>query len=225
MTIREIYGYADRIGVLVFSTIHGEEVHSRAAHFNGFDEDGIYFRTMTSKPFYRQLLETGRVTVCGCSDTSILGHEEDGTPLFPPVYSFRLLGEIRKVSPEDIIEKAKGNEALKTAANDMVKYPAMREGNFVIHRAKVEIFDTDFEMKGRDHKVLRTRASYGGMTFNPAGPRISGECIACGACRDICSFKAIEEGQPYRVLPERCDDCGSCSTVCPVGAIEESLTF
>ena len=40
MTIEEIYGYADRIGVLVFSTIYGEEVHSRVAHFNGFDEGG-----------------------------------------------------------------------------------------------------------------------------------------------------------------------------------------
>ena len=225
MTIEEIYGYADKIGVLVFSTIHGEEVHSRVAHFNGFDEEGIYFRTMINKPFYRQLAKSGKVTVCGCSDTSIIGHEEDGTPIFPLVYSFRLIGEIKKVSAEEIIEKAKTNEALKTAATDIDKYPAMRDGNFVIHKAKVEIFDTDFEMKTRKHKVVRTRSSYGGMDFNLAGPRITDDCIACGACRDICSFKAIEEGQPYRVIPENCDDCGSCSTVCPVGAIEESLTF
>lgn len=225
MTIEEIYGYADDIGVLVFSTVHGEEVHSRVAHFNGFDDEGLYFRTMTTKPFYRQLTETGRVTVCGCSDSSILGHEEDGTPIFPPVYSIRIIGEVRKVPPGDIIEKAQSNEAFRTAANDLEKYPAMREGNFVIHKAKVEIFDTDFEMKGRDHKVLRSRASFGGMTFRQAGPRIGEECVSCGACKEVCTFRAVEEGRPYRVIPERCDDCGSCSTVCPVGAIEESLTF
>ncbi len=225
MTIEEVYGYADKIGVLVFSTVYGDEVHSRVAHFNGFDDEGIYFRTMINKPFCRQLLETGRVTVCGCSDTSILGHEKDGTPIFPPVFSIRIIGEVRKVAPEKIIEKAKSNEALKTAARDMEKYPTMKEGNFVIHKAKVEIFDADFEMKSRDHKVLRTRGSFGGMTFNPAGPSITEACIACGACKEICSFKAIEEGEPYRVLPERCDDCGSCATVCPVGAIEKSLTF
>ena len=170
-------------------------------------------------------MKTGNVTVCGCSDSSIIGHEEDGTPIFPTVYSIRIIGEVRKVAPEEITRKARSNEALRTAATDMEKYPTMREGNFVIHKAKVEIFDTDFEKKTRDNKVFRTRSSFGGMSFNLAGPRITEECVACGACKEICTFNAIEEGQPYRVIPELCDDCGSCSTVCPAGAIEESLTF
>ncbi len=50
---------------MVFSTMHGDEVHSRVAHFNGYDEEGLYFRTMANKTFCKQLIETGKVTVCG----------------------------------------------------------------------------------------------------------------------------------------------------------------
>ena len=163
MTIKEIYEYAEKIGVLVFSTIHEGEVHSRVAHLNGYDEEGIYFRTMYNKPYGRQLMKTKKVTICGCTDTRIIGHKEDGTPIFPPSYSFRLIGEIKKVPAEVIKEKAKTNEMLVTAAKDIDKYPAMAEGNFVIYKAKGEIFDVDFEGEHRDHKLLRTRFSFGDM--------------------------------------------------------------
>jgi len=225
MEINKIYEYADKIGVLVFSTISGDEVHSRVAHFNGFDEEGIYFRTMYNKPFCRQLNATGKVTVCGITDTTILEHKEDGSAVFPPSYSFRLIGEIKNVPPEVIKEKAKTNDALKTAALDIDKYPAMAEGNFVIYKAKGEIFDVDFEGVHRDHKLLRTRFSYGGATYNPAGVSINEKCISCGICKKVCTFKAIEEGTPYKVISERCDDCGSCLLACPVDAVELSKTF
>ncbi|MTI68598.1 MAG: 4Fe-4S dicluster domain-containing protein [Firmicutes bacterium] len=101
----------------------------------------------------------------------------------------------------------------------------MKDGNFVIYKAKGEIFDVDFDESKRDHKLLRTRFSYGGATYNQAGPRITSKCIKCGKCKDICTFKAIKEGSPYKIIPKRCDDCGSCILSCPVNAIKESLTF
>ncbi len=225
MEIREIYEYAEKIGVLVFSTIYGDEVHSRVAHFNGYDDEGIYFRTMKNKPFARQLTETGRVTVCGCTDSSVSGHEDDGTPVFPPGYSFRIIGHVKPVSENIVREKALTNADMVTAANDMDKYAAMKEGNFVIYKAKGEIFDYDFDEINRDHKVLRTRFSFGGVEFNQAGPGITDACIGCGRCMKGCSFKAIKEGSPYEVIPEKCDDCGSCILSCPVNAIEESLVL
>lgn len=225
MEIAKIYEYAEKIGVLVFSTINGDEVHSRVAHFNGYDDEGIYFRTMYNKPFARQLIETGKVTVCGCTDTRILGHSEEGVPIFPPSYSFRLIGEVKRVSAKVIKQKAKTNLGLRTAAQDIDNYPAMADGNFVIYKGKVEIFDVDFEGVNRDYKLLRKRFSFGAVSFNPAGVRITDKCIECGKCKKVCSFKAIEEGSPYKVISERCDDCGSCLLACPVSAIEESLTF
>jgi ferredoxin len=225
MEIKKIYEYSEKIGILVFSTIHNDEVHSRVAHFNGYDEEGIYFRTMSNKPFCRQLIETKKVTVCGCTNTDILGHKEDGTPIFPPSYSFRLIGEVKNVPADVIKEKAKKNEALRTAANDIEKYPAMAKGNFVIYKGKGEIFDVDFEKINRNHKLLRTRFSFGGTHFNPAGVRINDKCISCGSCKKVCTFDAVKEGTPYKIISNRCDDCGSCLLACPVNAIEESLTF
>lgn len=225
MSIKEIYELFEAIGVCTFSTLSKGEVHSRIAHFNGYDEGGIYFRTMWNKPYARQLMETGQVTVCGVTDSRILSHDDEYVPEFPPGYSIRLIGKVRFVVEDVIRDKAKTNDGLKTAAQDMDKYPAMKKGNFVIYAAKVEVFDYDFEMKNRDHKILRTRTSFGGMTYKLAGPRINEMCIGCGKCYKSCSFNAIEKGSPYRVNPKRCDDCGNCIEVCPVGAIELSKLF
>lgn len=226
MKISEIYEYADKIGLLTFSTIYKDEVHSRIAHFNGYDDEGIYFRTMGNKPYGRQLQETKKVTVCGHYGAGLENHNNVGDePVFAPGYSFRLIGDVRFVEPEEIIEKAKINKMLEVAARDIVSYPAMASGNFMIYKAKGEIFDYDFAKLNRDHKLLRTRFSFGGATYNPAGVRITDSCIGCGMCKSQCSFDAITEGITYQIQPERCDDCGSCILVCPVGAIQESLVF
>jgi ferredoxin len=50
--------------------------------------------------------------------------------------------------------------------------------------------------------------------------KISEECIACGACVDVCPVEAITEGDPYyKIDPELCTDCGACVDECPVEAI------
>ncbi|WP_199563488.1 MULTISPECIES: 4Fe-4S binding protein [unclassified Oceanispirochaeta] len=222
MTIKEIYEKFEATGVLTASTILGDEVHSRIMHFNGYDEEGIYFRTMGNKPFGRQLKDGKKITVCGIDDARVLGHNEDGVPEFPPGYFVRLVGEIKYLDEAAVREKAETNKAMELAVYDMEHYPMMKEGNFVIYKAKGEVFDYDFGCKTRDHKLLRTRFEFGGMPFNKVGPTITESCIECGACFKNCTFKAIEEGSPYRVISQRCDDCGTCIVNCPVNAIELS---
>ena len=224
MLVKEIYEKLDAVGVLTFSTIYEGEVHSRIVHLNGYDETGIYFRTMWNKPFARQLRANPNLAVCGVSDSSVLGHGENGVPDFPPGYSIRLVGQVIHLEENQVRELAKDNELLQLAVYDMDKYHAMKDGNFKIHTAKGEIFDYDFECVNRDHKLLRTRFSFGGMTYNEAGPTITDKCIECGACKDVCTFKAIEEGSPFKVNGNKCDDCGSCIMTCPVDAIELSKT-
>lgn len=232
MTIAEIYEYAEQIGSMTFSTISaaGDEVYSRIAHFNGYDDDGIYFRTMLNKPYYRQLVATESITVCGLkSGSTSVQTDDEGMASFEPGYSFRLIGKIRRLSFEELREKAKNHSELEMAVKDAERYPTMREANFVIHKAKVEIFDYDFECVYRDHKLLRTRVSFGGMAFNKAGPTITDKCVSCGKCERICTFKAIVEPSDsikhYNIISERCDDCGTCIMACPLQAIEPSLQF
>lgn len=225
MDMEDFYQLCEAIGTMTFSTIHENEVQSRIAHFNGFDEHGIYFRSMGNKPFARQLLESKKVTVCGITDSSISHHVDDLNPHFSTGYSIRLVGDVEFVSEQQVRERAVGNERLQLAVFDLDRYPAMKKGNFVITRAKVEIYDFDFECEKRDHKLLRTRFSFGDVAFNLAGPSITDACIECGKCYSGCTFKAIEPGSPYRIKPERCDDCGSCLEICPVNAIEISKAF
>jgi len=47
-----------------------------------------------------------------------------------------------------------------------------------------------------------------------------GKCTSCGACRDICQFKAITVmADTLLVFPEMCHGCGGCLAVCPEGAL------
>jgi MinD superfamily P-loop ATPase len=46
------------------------------------------------------------------------------------------------------------------------------------------------------------------------------KCTACGACAQICQFKAISLlGQVLLTFPEMCHGCGGCLAVCPEGAL------
>lgn len=171
MTINEVYDYAEKIGTLVFSTIYDNEVHSRIAHFNGYDEDGIYFRTMNTKPYFRQLLSNGKITVCGSTQSNV-AHDENGMAIFKPGYTFRLIGEIRNISEEELRTKASNHPDIEMAVKDMDRYVTMRNANFVIYKAKIEIYDYDFELETRNHKLLRTRGEFGGAKYNLAGPQL-----------------------------------------------------
>ncbi|MBW2060943.1 MAG: ATP-binding protein [Deltaproteobacteria bacterium] len=46
------------------------------------------------------------------------------------------------------------------------------------------------------------------------------KCTACGACSEICQFKAISVlGEYILTFPEMCHGCGGCLAVCPEGAL------
>ncbi len=219
MTIKEIYEDFDKIGCLSFATLNPEDgyIDSRIAHFFAYDDEGIYFRTMITKPFYKQLMATKKISVCGMYPKTYVDHDENGLPHFAPGYTMRITGDMREVSLSEIKEKAITNEHFAVAVHDIEQYPATRV--FVLYCAKGEKFDFDFEKEHRNHKLLRERFTFGGMQWIDAGLSITDSCIKCGKCKKTCSFDAIEEGSPYKIISSRCDECGSCFTVCPVNAI------
>jgi MinD superfamily P-loop ATPase len=48
-------------------------------------------------------------------------------------------------------------------------------------------------------------------------------CTLCGACSELCQFKAIVViGESILTFPELCHSCGGCWEVCPVDAISQS---
>ena len=53
--------------------------------------------------------------------------------------------------------------------------------------------------------------------------KITDDCIACGACAEVCPCNCIIEGDgKYIINAEECISCGSCAGACPVSApVEE----
>ena len=208
------------------TTLDQATMHSRIISICGADNQGIYFLTMNVKPFYRQLKKDPGIALCGIYPSGRkTGKNAVGQPYFEPGFTLRITGEAREILDGEVKKKADaGDEIHKYFLEDAERYPATRF--FCIHKGKGEIFDFDFEMENRDHKLLRTRFAFGGETFNKGGARINpDECIACGECFEACTFKAIVQGEPYRVDGTRCDECGSCFQACPQDAIQLSRTL
>lgn len=219
MTLQEIYEKFDKIGCLTFATVDEDGYpETRIAHLRGYDEQGIYFMTMYTKPFYKQLKATGKLSICGLAAQSKVEELEDGSPVFDPGYFARLTGDVIEVSAEAIKVKAQQNKMFEFSVADHEKYPTMV--NFCIMKFRGEIFNYDFEKVVMDHKVLRTRFAYNGFDVIEAGLSIGSGCISCGKCKRECSFDAIyQDERQYKIDGSRCDECGSCFLVCPANAI------
>lgn len=217
MNIENIYEKFDKIGCLSFSTINGEDIESRIAHFFAYDDEGLYFRTMSSKPFYKQLKTSSKVSVCGMYPKTSVEHDENNLPYFLPGYTMRISGDVRELSLKEVQEKAKYDRNFNVAMFDIKKYPTTKI--FVLYKAKGEYYDYDFSKEHRDHKLERERFTYGGATIESSGFKINNSCIGCGKCISVCTFDAIKKGNPYEIMGQRCDECGSCVINCPVNAI------
>ena len=219
MEIKEIYEHFDQIGSVVFATIDNGYPETRIAHFFAYDDKGLYFRTMTVKPWYHQLMLNKKVSVCGMNARNEIDHDKNGLPVFHPGYSIRVTGDVEEVDVSEICEKAKTNKDFLVGYNDILKYPDLRA--FRIHRARGEVFDFDFEAVFRDHKLKRTRFTFGDFEYPKRGLVINEKCVNCGLCFEACSFKAISEGEThYEIDQSRCDACGDCTLSCHFDAID-----
>jgi ferredoxin len=217
--LSDIYEKFGKIGCLTFATIDQNYPQTRIAHLFAYDHEGLYFRTMITKPFYSQLNETKKVSICGMFPKTYVGHDDEGMPFFEPGYTIRATGDIKEIPLETLKEKAAVNDMFMLGVKDIERYPAMT--TFCLCSAWGEVYDFDFEMKHRDHKLLRTGFSFGGKPIPIRGMRITEECIACGECQERCSFKAIsQQDEQFVIDPARCDVCGDCYTVCPANAVE-----
>ena len=110
LSIAEVYELFDKVGCCSFATLDGKGgVDSRIAHFFAHDENGLYLRTMTGKPFYRQMIEGGKLSVCGEVTAAPCEWDEDNMPHFQPGYMVRVSGDVRELSAEETDQLIKTN--------------------------------------------------------------------------------------------------------------------
>lgn len=219
MEIENIYKKFDEIGSVVFATVDGDFPETRIAHFFAYDDKGLYFRTMNTKPFYHQLKMNKTVSVCGLNANPFVNHDDEGMPLFEPGYSIRVTGTCEEVDIDYVKEKAVSNKDFEMGYKDVLKYPATKI--FVLNSFRGEIFDYDFELVSRDHKLKRTRFSINGASYPDRGLKINNQCVNCKKCLKACSFNAISMGDKHMEIdPLKCDACGDCTLVCNFDAID-----
>ena len=218
LAIQDVYEKFEEIGCCAFATLDGRGgVDSRIAHFFAWDDEGLYLRTMAVKPFYRQLVEGGHLAVSAEKTEGPCVWDEDNMPHFQPGAMIRVAGQVRELTDKEVAAKAAASPLFNVAVYDINKYPETRV--FVLHAAWGELYNYDFNLVHMDHKIQRERFAWGGAAFPTSGLTITDDCIACGECAEVCTHKAIVEGNPYSILGERCDECGNCYHVCPAGTV------
>ena len=137
----------------------------------------------------------------------------------------RVSGRVRLLAPDEVSAKAAANPQFNVAVYDLNKYPRTRV--LVLCRAHGEVYDYDFNMVHRDHKIQRERFAFGGDAFEEPGLSIDPfRCIGCGDCARACTHKAIAANPSgtMLIIGERCDECGNCYHVCPTGAVASKGT-
>jgi len=79
------------------------------------------------------------------------------------------------------------------------------------------------------HLVLEPKVKQENAFVGGKRARImTGECVACGKCEELCVFGAVHFDGPgngavektYRIDPISCEGCGVCAHFCPAEAIE-----
>ncbi len=181
-----------------FATVLEGKPQSRIVDIMFVREDGLYFMTCKSKPFYRQLRESPYVAITGMTQDFV---------------QIRLTGEVEVVSSELIYQIYAENPDFDQLFPQDDDHEFMEV--FRVFRGKGEIFD----LSGKAVKMKRCRFAFGGETVRKAGCKIQETCIGCGRCQSVCPFQAIQAGAPYWIDSEFCDECGRCMVACPVDAI------
>ncbi|MFA5527624.1 MAG: 4Fe-4S binding protein [Peptostreptococcales bacterium] len=222
MQISEIFKLFDDIGCVTFATVKDGKPETRIAYLYAYDDEGLYFRTMVPKSFYKQLKEVPYVSICGLKGNSQYQKNDKGIPVFEPGYTVRLSGLVEEVPLKTIKEKAETNDMFQLGVLFSEQHATSR--TFVIKSGTGELYDFDFEMKKRGHKLLRKRFSLNGQSDSHYEVVITNDCVACLECMGHCTYNAIYlKNEEPQIDPEKCDLCGDCIPACEAHAIKVRL--
>lgn len=159
------------------------------------EDDALYFLTARGKEFFKQLTEQKFVAITGMTKNwemlSLRGNVERADRA--------LLTDIFEDNPSM-------NEVYPGSSRDILEVFCIREG-------QCEYFDLS------KTPIYRETILMGGWQEQVKGYDITGDCIACGTCAEVCPQQCIKPGSPYAILKQNCLHCGLCAESCPAGAV------
>lgn len=167
-----------------------------------WDEEGLYFLTAKGKGFYDRLKKRGMLALTGMKGTDTMH-----------CVALSIRGKVQEIGPSCLPRLFEKNPYMAEI------YPTDQSREaltvFKICEGNGEWFDLSKK------PIERASFTFGGAEYSKQGYYITGDCIACGKCLQVCPQNCITAGQPYAVQQKHCLHCGNCMAVCPTGAVEK----
>lgn len=181
----------------VLSTVDEDgNPQSRVIDIMLIDDETVYFLTARGKDAYKELIAHPQVSYLNLKDNK----------------SVRITGIAKRLeNQKEWIDKMfEENRYMNNVYPGDARYILEP---FCIEKGEIEVFDLT------QKPIYREKFTIGNWKIKEKGYRISGECIECGTCKDLCPQQSISEGTPFEIAQNHCLHCGLCYENCPSEAI------
>lgn len=158
-------------------------------------DEGMYIVTSKGKPFYKQLVETGRIAL---------------SAMCPDCQSLKFTGKVKIADKKWVDRVFEENPGMNEVYPGDTRYIL---DAFLIYEGSGEWFDL------LHYPISRETFAYNAREER-AGFEIKESCVGCGGCVPVCPQNCITEGTPYKIQSAHCLQCGACFEACPEQAVK-----
>ena len=193
----------DEIHTVIVATVDDEGLPVTAAiDMMDCDEEGLYFLTAKGKGFYDRLVRRGFMAL-----TALKGEDTMSS------VAVSVRGRVRELGPANIPDLFERNPYMYQIYPTEESREALTA--FQVFEGTGEWFDLS------KRPIERASFSFGGARERHEGYFITGGCVGCGSCAEVCPQDCIvTDAVPHVIQQDHCLHCGNCMAACPAGAVE-----
>ena len=201
-TIDYLSFIVEEIHTVIVATVDDEGLPVTAAiDMMDYDESGLYFLTAKGKSFYTRLKGKEYMALTGIKGKDTMS-----------CVAVSVRGKVKEIGSGHLTKLFAKNPYM----NEIYPTEQSRQALtvFKLCEGSGEWFDLSKK------PIERASFSFGNVEEKRDGYLITGSCIGCGSCVDVCPQSCITTDViPYVIEQEHCLHCGNCHSVCPVGAV------